>query len=317
MRGGRGGSEDMETRINYVLVGLFVILLGAAGIGISLWLAFGDFAQEYRLYRVYMTESVSGLYVDAPVRYRGVEVGKVRELNLDPANPQRVELLLALRPDVPIRTDTVATLSVQGLTGIASIELSGGSPEAPPLTETPGEPYPVIPTGPSLFSRLDDTVSELIGNLNVVSHDLHALLNPDNRARIGNILAHVESVTGALADSRQQIEQGLAEGARLLAEARQATAAVPDLLARVEAAAAGLEAMAADFRQTSQVLRHQVAQGGQAVTTVTGSLAPDLSLLIDELRRLAGDLRRVAEQVEAQPARLIYGNALEPPGPGE
>ena len=307
----------METRINYVLVGLFVILLGAAGIGLSLWLAFGDFAQEYRLYRVYMTESVSGLYVDAPVRYRGVEVGKVRELNLDPANPQRVELLLAVRPDVPIRTDTVATLSVQGLTGIASIELSGGSPEAPPLAATPGEPYPVIPTGPSLFSRLDDTVSELIGNLNVVSRDLHALLNPDNRERIGNILAHVEAVTGTLADNRQQIEKGLAEGAQLLAEARQATAAVPDLLARVEAAAAGLEAMAADFRQTSGELRRQVAQGGQAVSAVTGSLAPELSLLIGELRRLAGDLRRLAGQIEEEPARLLYGNTPEPPGPGE
>ena len=305
----------METRINYVLVGLFVILLGAAGIGLSLWLAFGDFAQEYRLYRVYMTESVSGLYVDAPVRYRGVEVGKVRELNLDPANPQRVELLLAVRPDVP--TDTVATLSVQGLTGIASIELSGGSPEAPPLAATPGEPYPVIPTGPSLFSRLDDTVSELIGNLNVVSRDLHALLNPDNRERIGNILAHVEAVTGTLADNRQQIEKGLAEGAQLLAEARQATAAVPDLLARVEAAAAGLEAMAADFRQTSGELRRQVAQGGQAVSAVTGSLAPELSLLIGELRRLAGDLRRLAGQIEEEPARLLYGNTPEPPGPGE
>ncbi len=307
----------METRINYVLVGLFVILLGAAGIGLSLWLAFGDFAQEYRLYRVYMTESVSGLYVDAPVRYRGVEVGKVRELNLDPANPQRVELLLAVRPDVPIRTDTVATLSVQGLTGIASIELSGGSPEAPPLAATPGEPYPVIPTGPSLFSRLDDTVSELIGNLNLVSRDLHALLNPDNRERIGNILAHVEAVTGTLADNRQQIEKGLAEGAQLLAEARQATAAVPDLLARVEAAAAGLEAMAADFRQTSGELRRQVAQGGQAVSAVTGSLAPELSLLIGELRRLAGDLRRLAGQIEEEPARLLYGNTPEPPGPGE
>src|SRR5262249_58821111 len=111
------------------------------------WLAAGgELRRQLNPYQALSNESVSGLNVNAPVKFRGVDVGTVRDIRLVPDNPQQVRILLAIQRDAPIKTDTVATLRTQGLTGIAYIELSGGSPSAPRLVpEKPGD-IPIIPT---------------------------------------------------------------------------------------------------------------------------------------------------------------------------
>ena len=90
----------MERQVNYAVVGLFVILLGAAWLAISLWLALGDFGTNYTRYHVFMNESVSGLHLDAPVKYRGVEIGRVRDIGLNPLVPEQVQLTLDIEADV-------------------------------------------------------------------------------------------------------------------------------------------------------------------------------------------------------------------------
>jgi phospholipid/cholesterol/gamma-HCH transport system substrate-binding protein len=121
----------METKVNYAVVGAFVLLLGVALVGGVLWLASGGaFQKGYVLYTAVVQESVAGLNVNAPVKYRGVDVGVVRDIQLDPQNPEQVRLTLAMARGTPIKQDTVAVLKTQGLTGIAYMELSGGSPGA-------------------------------------------------------------------------------------------------------------------------------------------------------------------------------------------
>ncbi|WJW76251.1 MlaD family protein [Thiohalobacter sp. IOR34] len=307
----------METRIQYVLVGLFVVVLGALGIGISLWLAFGDFAQEYRLYHVYMTESVSGLYVDAPVRFRGVEVGKVRALALDPENPERVVLTLAVKPDVPIHVDTVATLNVQGLTGIASIELSGGRRDSPLLEARPGEEYPVIHTGPSLFRRLDASVSELLANLNQVSRDLHSLLSPENRVRFANLLGHLEALSASLSSRRTELAEGIGHASTAFARLASAGETLPVLMQRLESSAMAVEGSAGAFAEASRVLKQEAGRSGAELRRIGSELLPQVSQLLEELSSLTGSLQRISERIEEDPRSIIYGPQLELPGPGE
>ena len=106
--------------MNYALVGAFVLALGAALIAGALWLAAGGAsAQAYDLYLAIEDESVAGLNLNAPVKYNGVDVGKVKGIHLDPANPERVRLIFAIERGTPIKEDTVAVLKTQGLTGIA------------------------------------------------------------------------------------------------------------------------------------------------------------------------------------------------------
>ena len=131
-----------------------------------LWLGSGRrYRVEYEVYATYLDESVAGLNVNAPVRYHGVAVGSVREIGLDPADPSRVRLLLDLERGTPVKEDTIATLSVQGLTGIAYLDLGGGTAEAPLLVARPGQPHPVIESSPSLMARVQSGVTTLLVNL--------------------------------------------------------------------------------------------------------------------------------------------------------
>ena len=124
----------METKVNYAIVGAFVLLLSGAIVAGVLWISSGRTERkDYDTYLAYFTESISGLNEHAPVKYKGVAVGSVREIALDPTDPQRVRLVLAIERGVPIKEDTVAVLSVQGLTGIAFLDLGGGSRESPLL----------------------------------------------------------------------------------------------------------------------------------------------------------------------------------------
>ncbi len=152
----------MEPKVNYILVGSFVALLGAATLGAILWLGKTDYRGVYDRYYTFMRESVAGLSVNSTVKYRGVDVGRVKDIVLSPDNPEEVRLTLDIVRGTPIKTDTIAVLQTQGLTGLATLNLTGGSRDAPPLEVLEGQEYPVIKAGPSLFFRLDEAISRLL-----------------------------------------------------------------------------------------------------------------------------------------------------------
>ena len=129
----------MEAKVNFAVVGVFVLVLGPALIAGVLWFTSGKYYRKnYEIYQTYMTESVSGLNLDAPVRYRGVDVGRVRRIALAPGNVEQVQLTLDIDRGTPVKEDTIAVLQTQGLTGIAYVELTGGSRDLPSAGAQPG-----------------------------------------------------------------------------------------------------------------------------------------------------------------------------------
>jgi phospholipid/cholesterol/gamma-HCH transport system substrate-binding protein len=152
----------VEPKVHYVLVGTFVLVLGMLAVGMVLWLGKSDYRGVYDQYHAYMRQSVSGLSVNSTVKYHGVHVGRVKEIVLNPDNTEEVRLTLDILQGTPIKTDTVATLETQGLTGLATLNLEGGSREAPRLEIQNGQEYPVIQTKPSLFYRLDISLYRLL-----------------------------------------------------------------------------------------------------------------------------------------------------------
>ena len=308
----------METKVNYAVVGLFVLLLAAALIAGVLWLGAGaSYGKAYDTYLSYMSESVSGLNLNAPVKYRGVDVGQVRRISLDPADSERVRLELAIERGTPIKTDTVAVLRSQGLTGLAYVELSGGSRNAPPLRAKAGEEYPVIGSGPSLLARLDTAVTHLLTNLNLASENVNALLDEDNRRAFKHTLADVEAVTQQLAVQRGTIDAGMKAGARTMENMARASEQLAQLLERIGRSADAVQKMAAETAQTNVVARRTLESvHGDAQRLAQQSL-PELEAALAETRALAASMRRVAEQVERNPSVLLRGESPPPPGPGE
>ena len=168
----------METKVNYIIVGAFALLLSAIFIAAVLWLSADKrYSMPYDTYLADMQESVSGLNLNAPVKYRGVEVGQVRKIYLNKTNMEHVRIEMAIERGIPINQDTIATLKSQGLTGIAYIELSGGGNGSPMLEATKAEPYPMIKTSPSLMGRLDTSMTGLLNSLNKTTENVNAILD--------------------------------------------------------------------------------------------------------------------------------------------
>lgn len=293
----------MESKVNFTIVGLFTLTLVAALIAILLWLGTGGrYYKIYDTYYAYMNESVSGLNLNAPVKYRGVAVGNVRDITLDPANSERVRLLLKIERGTPVKEDSVAVLRTQGLTGIAYVELTGGSLQSPLLKAKRDEKYPVIRTGPSLMARMDTALTSLLANVSRVSDNVNAVLDEDNRRAFKRSLAQIDAVTGVLAARSATIEAGVNNAAKTLEHTARASADLGLLIERAGRSAEAVERLA---NETSR-----------SAAAVPGTLQ-GMQLLVDDLRELSASLRRVSDQLERNPNALLFGKPQPEPGPGE
>lgn len=170
----------METKINYSLAGFFVIcLIAAITMGI-IWLSSGFDTSEYTFYKVYMQESVSGLSLDAPTEFNGVNVGTVYKMRINRSNPRLVELLIKIKKDTPVTVGTRAKLGMRALTGVAYLLLEDKGTDMRPLVKLGNQKYPVILTTPSILVRLDTTLTQLTDSFRQVSTSIRSLLDPEN-----------------------------------------------------------------------------------------------------------------------------------------
>ncbi len=304
--------------MNYLLVGAFVLVLGAVLIAGVLWLASGGaFQKRYDLYLAIEDESVAGLNLNASVKYNGVDVGKVREIRLDPRNPERVNLLFAIERGTPIKEDTIAVLKTQGLTGIAYVELSGGARDAPLLFATAGSKYPVIRTKPSLSARLENVLTTVLAKLDSTSNNINAILNDENRAAVGSALADIAIVAHTIAVRKDTLAAGIADAARTFENASQATARIGPVIDRIGRSADAVEKMGNEVARTSGSAGKTVNSIGADVRRFTAETLPEMERLLGELNVLTSSLRRLIEQTERDPRGLLFGHKPVPEGPGE
>lgn len=308
----------METKVNYTIVGAFVLVLGAVLIGSALWLASGGTMQKkYDLYLAIMEESVAGLNLNAPVKYNGVDVGKVRDIQLDPADPERVRLMFAIGRGTPIRVDTLAVLKTQGLTGIAYVELSGGAREAPLLQAIAPEQYPVILTKPSLSARLENVLSTVLAKLDSTSGHIDTLLSEENQAAFKSALADIAAVARTIAARKDSIDKGITHAARTFENTSQLTAQAGPVIDRIGRSADAIEKMGNEVSRTSTSAGKVVDSAGADISRFTAETLPELERLLSELGTLTTSLRRLSDQTERDPRGFLFGRTPVPAGPGE
>lgn len=308
----------METKVNYSIVGAFVLVLGAALIAGALWLASGGTLQKkYDLYLAILDESVAGLNLNAPVKYNGVDVGKVRDIRLDPANPERVRLVFAIERGTPIKIDTVAVLKTQGLTGIAYVELSGGARDAAPLLAISPEEYPVILTKPSLSARLENVLTSVLAKLDSTSGNINAILSDENQAAFKSALADIAAVARTIAARKDTLDAGITHAARTFENTSRLTAEAGPVIARIGRGADAIEQMGIEVARTSASAGKVVDSAGADVSRFTAETLPELERLLGELSTLTNSLRRLSEQTERDPRGFLFGRTPVPAGPGE
>lgn len=304
--------------------------LGVAVLAGILWLGKTDYRGSYDRYEAYMKESVAGLSVNSTVKYRGVDVGRIKTIALNPENPEEVLLTMDILRGTPIKSDTIAVLETQGLTGLATINLTGGSRDAPSLQAQEGQTYPVIKTGPSLFFRLDEAVSRLLSeeglaqllvDLGTAARGAAKVLDDDNRAMLKRSIKDLSDVAQTIAAHKTQIEQSLNGAARSADNLVKLTASlnveVPILLAGINKSVAALGTATDDMARTSKAVGAVVNEARPELQQFTSRTLPEVGLLVTELRQLTGALTRVARELEREPSALVFGRKAPSRGPGE
>jgi phospholipid/cholesterol/gamma-HCH transport system substrate-binding protein len=320
----------MEPKVNYTLVGLFIAVLGAATVAGVLWLSRTDYRGVYDRYYSFMDESVSGLSTDSSVKYRGVDVGRVKEIGLDPKNPEQVRLALDLVRGTPVKEDTVAVLETQGLTGIATVNLRGGSRASPLLKAKPGEHYPVIKNQPSFYAQLshnvsrlmtNDQVPALLANLNDLTQDARSLLDAQSRAELKRILADLEQVTRAVAARRIELAAAIAQSDvafdQIADLGKKLNQQLPAFLEQASASMRSLQNMTDEVAHTGAAVTSTVNSSRDDVAQFTSQTLAETGLFVAELRQLTATLQRLASELEREPSTLIFGRAPPVRGPGE
>ena len=301
-----------------MLVGVFVVLLGGGLVAGLLWLASGGaWQKKYDIYRAIESESVAGLNLNAPVKYNGVDVGKVSSIRLADDNPDQVILLLAIERGTPVKTDSTAMLKTQGLTGIAYVEINGGTRSAPLLKADNSDSYPEIRTTPSLAARLENVLTTVLGKLDKTTSNIDALLSDANRAAIAQTLVNLAAITDTVAQGRADLTAGMHDAAQLFANGARASARVGPVIERIGQSADALASMGMAVTDTSANATRTLASVSTDVEHLTAETVPQLQRLLGEMSDLTASLRRLSEQTSRDPRSLLFGREPAASGPGE
>ncbi len=202
----------METRANYIAVGMMTLAALALAFIIVFWIGRYGSGENMTPMNVRVQGSVSGLGVGSPVQFNGINVGKVTGLGLDSGDPRFVIVHTSVRSDVPIRSDTRASIGIRGLSGGAFIQLEGGSPNAPGLFSEPtpagGNP-PVIAGDPSSVNEIMNRVNSIAARTERVMDGFETLIQ-QNSAGVTTTIKNAETFSKALADNSDGVERLLA-----------------------------------------------------------------------------------------------------------
>lgn len=304
----------METRAHHLLIGGFMLIMVGLLVGFFLWVAKVDLDKEYVEYDIYFEESVAGLSAAGDVRYNGVRVGQVDDIRLAPQNPSQVLVTVKIESEVPVLEDSVAVLALQGLTGVAFVQIEGGSPGAKPLQKKDDQIRPVIQSRVSPIQEFFVGGPDLINEALRAIASLNDLLNVENRQHVQSILTNIDDLSGGLAAQTEDIAATVDQLKLAISDLRRTADSVTSLsnsaddlikedmkptLANLKATIAGAETLVGNLNQL-------VEESHGGIVAFTNNTLPEVGRLVTDARRLAIALADLAQRLEENPGELIF-----------
>lgn len=301
----------MENRAHALVAGLFVLLLGVALAATVVW-----FTGEQVPQTDYVLESnypVTGLNVQSTVRFRGIGIGKVTNIRIDPKNAHLILIDISVNSDTPITKSTFAELKPQGITGLSYVMLDDAGTSRQPLIATAGE-TPRIPVHPSFFDKLSNSGGDLLTAANTLVVRLNQLLDEPNRQQIVHTLASIQRASDQIAATAVRLGPALD--------------AMPRLADQADSVLHGVNALTLSMNRLTTHTDKQLARTGKSLASLSQTSQalsqrlldqslPRLNTLLDELSRTSRNLDQLLTQIQEQPSSLVFGGQKIPPGPGE
>jgi phospholipid/cholesterol/gamma-HCH transport system substrate-binding protein len=299
----------MDRDANYVAVGAFVLLVIAMAVSFVLWYTNQQEKHIYLRYEIYFPGTVSGLSPGSPVRYLGVDVGKVSRILIDPQQRNRVLVIADIDATAPIDGRTRASLSLQGITGLLFIDLQQDH-KATPGELAEGLHYPVIRSAPSDFDVLLSNLPTLATHLVELVDRVDQVFSDENvrtfKATLDNARLASERLPGTIREVQElvaSVRDTTVEVKGAVADLRGIEAhAGPDL----ESAVTNIRHVSDNLEKTSDLLEHFVADNEPVLSRFTQQSLPELEQLLRESRQAARDFRDLSRSLKQNPSQLIY-----------
>lgn len=309
----------MEIRASYMIVGAVVLALSAGLAGFAVWLVKSDIDERSTIYAIYFEGSVTGLQEGSRVQYRGIPVGSVVEIGIDPDNVERVRAIAEIDENTPITKDTIATLEMQGITGIAYVQLLGGTRESAPLT-VEGDELPVIAARRSALERVFESTPDLLAQALEVADRLGRFLNDDNLETLSSTLGNLDRFSGNLADNSDGIENVMTALTETLVEVKALGADLRQVSGKLDQRLDGvggdlvdtlseLSGAASDLGSAARQLDGMVGDLREPLSDFSGTGLYELTNLVGESRALVAALTRITKEVERDPAGFLIGGS--------
>jgi phospholipid/cholesterol/gamma-HCH transport system substrate-binding protein len=321
--------KKLNNRVNYTFVGFLVLFGLALMLGFTYWLLKPTAENETTKYYIHFDESVLGLNIDSPVKYRGITVGKVISLKINPKNTAQVEVLIDILKSTPIKSDTVAKLTSQGITGLSYINLSLGDNGAPPLIAKKGEQYPVIKTEPSFFERFEKSLGTVSTKLSKTLSGTEKLLNDENQKHIALILQRsalfMDKMDKFLDDDSMKNFQSSMKNFE--SATKKLDKMMPKIDNFIDKSMAWEDKISGSFasimnsylgiRSSMDEIKRAVASGEFNIKDIAGDVVPTLNNTLLEMQQLMIKLENTLQQYDRSPSDILYKKEIIKKGPGE
>lgn len=308
----------MENKAHAIAAGAFVLGLIAVLVALVVWFTRDNTVRN--IYELSTSDAVSGLQPQAMVRYRGIAVGKVTLIDFDPKRKGNVRVRISVDERVPLTQSSYATLSYQGVTGLAFIALDdkGGSTVA--LVPNNDDP-PRLPLKQSALAQLQDRGEAIINQVEEVTKRANTLLGDANQKRFADALENIAQAAGSANDLTKRLDN------TVKTSLDPALKAMPDALTRVKTAATDVSRVANNLNSTVSRVNEKdgaldrLASGtqalGQAVDSFNTATLPRVNRVADDTSRAVRRLGRAADGINDNPQSLLFGNGGATAGPGE
>jgi phospholipid/cholesterol/gamma-HCH transport system substrate-binding protein len=319
----------MNNKVNYTFIGMLVLFGLGLIIVFSYWLLQPSQENAVKKYYVYFDESVLGLNLEAPVKYRGIDVGKVSNITINPNNTEQVRVTVTILKTTPIKTTTRAKLTSQGITGLSYINLSMGENGTELLKREDGEKYPVIKTIPSFFEKIEKSFGSVSTNLSKTLSGTKDLLNDENQKQIGIILNRSAKFMDKL--DRLLDDETVKSFQRGMKNLDSASAKLDKMMPKIELFVENSveweNKISTNFQEimksylgikgSMELFKASLASGDFNIREITSDIVPTLNNTLMEIQNLTIRIDALAEQYEKSPGDILYKTQEIKKGPGE
>jgi phospholipid/cholesterol/gamma-HCH transport system substrate-binding protein len=300
----------MEREANYTAVGAFVLLIVTMAVLFVYWYAGSSDARNYTRYEIYFEGSVSGLNRGSTVRYLGVEVGRVTAIRIDKRAADRVQVIAEIDSQAPISKDTLASLSLQGVTGLLYIDLLAEADSKRRMDPVPSEQFPVIDSVRSNFDLFLSSLPDLVGRAADLVQRASEILSDENIAAITSTMRSIEQSAATLPATMRDASAVVAEFKATVTDVRAAAASVRTLL---DTSGPDLAAASERIRKISENLATTTANLDRLMSAHREDLGlflrdglPEFERLVRDSRQAAQEFRELSRSLKADPSQLLY-----------